>query len=120
MPINTLFVGIDVSLDKNQTCAMNFNSDVFFNQPFDNTPSDTEHLIQKLLDILKNHNELNKVAICMEATNVYHIHSSVTLANDVRLMSYGAKVYCENAKVVTAYKETFVDREKTDPGDAYL
>lgn len=120
MPTNTLFIGIDVSLKTNQTCAINFNSDVFFNQSFDNTPSGTEYLIRRILETLKTHNELNKVIVCMEATNVYHIHASVTLANDTRLMAYGVKVYCENAKRITAYKETFLDREKTDPEDAFL
>ena len=120
MPTNTLFIGIDVSLKSNQACAINFNSDVFFNKPFDNSPKGSEHLIRTILELLKNHNELNKVVICMEATNVYHIHVSTTLATDTRLMTYGTKVYCDNAKRVTAYKETFLDREKTDEEDAFL
>ena len=31
---STLYIGIDVSLDTNQVCAMNFDQFVFFNQSF--------------------------------------------------------------------------------------
>ena len=120
MPTSTLYVGIDVSLKTNQVCSINFNQDIFFNQSFENSPKGCERLILKLLDVLKAHEELSKVLICMESTNVYHIHSSVTLANDVRLIPYGIKVYVENAKSIENYKRTFIDKEKTDSEDAYL
>ena len=120
MPISTLYVGIDVSLKTNQVCPINFNQDVFFNEKFDNSPSGTEKMIMKILDVLKSHQELSKILICMEATNVYHIHVSSMLSSDPRLLSYGCKVYAENAKSIEKYKETFLDREKTDPEDAFL
>lgn len=120
MPVSTLYVGIDVSLKTNQVCPINFNQDVFFNEKFDNSPSGTERMIVKILDILNKNKDLNKVLFCMEATSVYHIHVSSILASDSRLLAYGCKVYAENAKSIQKYKETFLDREKTDPEDAYL
>ena len=120
MPVSTLYVGIDVSLKTNQVCPINFNQDVFFNEKFDNSPSGTEKMIVKILDVLSKNKDLTKVLFCMEATNVYHIHVSSLLASDPRLLSYGCKVYAENAKSIQKYKETFLDREKTDPEDAYL
>ena len=120
MPTSTLFVGIDVSLKTNQVCPINFNQDVFFNEKFDNSPSGTEKMILSILDILNTHQELTKVLFCMEATNVYHIHVSSLLATDSRLLAYGCMVYAENAKSIENYKETFLDREKTDPDDAFL
>ena len=120
MPITTLFVGIDVSLKTNQVCSINFNQDVFFNQSFDNSPSGTEKIIRKLLGVLNGHPELTKIHICMEATNVYHIHVSSVLSTDARLLAHGVKVFAVNAKLIEKYKETFVDRSKTDPEDAFL
>ena len=120
MPISTLFVGIDVSLKTNQVCSINFNQDVFFNKKFGNSPSGTENLICSVLDVLNSHSELTKVIFCMEATNVYHIHPASTLAMDPRLSTYDCKVYAENAKSIENYKKTFLDREKTDPEDAFL
>jgi len=120
MPTKTLYVGIDVSLKTNQVCSINFNQDVFFNESFENSPNGLEKLIVKLLDVLEKHSDLTKVLVCMETTNVYHIHSSSVLANEPRLSPFGCKVYIENAKSIENYKRTFVDREKTDPEDAYL
>ena len=120
MPVSTLYVGIDVSLKTNQVCPINFNQDVFFNEKFDNSPSGTEKMIIRILDVLSKNKDLNKVLFCMEATNVYHIHVSCLLASDPRLLAYGCKVYAENAKAIQKYKETFLDREKSDPEDAYL
>lgn len=120
MPVSTLYVGIDVSLKTNQACPINFNQDVFFNEKFDNSPSGTEKLIVRILEVLNKNKDLTKVLFCMEATSVYHIHVSSLLALDPRLLAYGCKVYAENAKAIAKYKETFLDREKTDPEDAYL
>ena len=120
MPTSTLYVGIDVSLKTNQVCPINFNQDVFFNEKFGNSPSGTEKMIVKILEILNKNKDLTKVLFCMEATNVYHIHVSSLLACDPRLLAYGCKVYAENAKSIEKYKGTFLDREKTDPEDAFL
>lgn len=120
MPTSTLFVGIDTSLKTNQACAINFILDTFFNKSFDNSPSGTEQLTLRILDIFNKHKELNKLVICMEATNVYHIHVSSILANEFRFQPYDCKVYVQNAKSIEKYKETFMDRSKTDPEDAFL
>ena len=74
MPLSTLFIGIDVSLDKNQVCAINFNKDRFFNKSYDNSPIGTKKLTSDILDLLNKHKELSKVSIAMESTNLYHIH----------------------------------------------
>ena len=120
MPTSTLFVGIDVSLKSNQVCPINFNQDVFFNKSFENSPEGCESLIKDILNVLDKHKELTKVLVCMESTNIYHIHISTVLINDSRLSPFGIKVYVENAKVIENYKRTFTDREKTDPEDAFL
>lgn len=120
MPTKTLYVGIDVSLKTNQVCAINFNQDVFFNESFENSPDGYEKLVLKIMSTLEDHKELTRVWMCMETTNVYHIHTSSLLASEPRLSSYGCKVYIENAKSIENYKRTFTDREKTDPEDAFL
>ena len=65
MPVSTLYVGIDVSLKTNQVCPINFNQDVFFNEKFDNSPSGTERMIMKILEILNKNKDLNKVIFCI-------------------------------------------------------
>lgn len=119
MPTKTLYVGIDVSLKTNQVCTINFNQDVFFNESFENSPDGYEKLVLKILSTLEDHKELTRVWMCMETTNVYHIHTSSLLSSEPRLSPYGCKVYIENAKSIENYKRTFTDREKTDPEDAF-
>lgn len=120
MPTSTLFVGIDVSLKTNQACAINFNQDIFFNCSFANTPDGTRLLIRRLLDEIIKHPELKKIEVCLESTSVYHVHVSNSLALSPELKEYNVKVYPQNAKTIAKYKESFIDREKTDPEDAFL
>ena len=49
---STLYIGIDVSLDTNQVCAMNFDQFVFFNQSFRNSLEDSNTLIRRITDLL--------------------------------------------------------------------
>ena len=70
---STLYVGIDVSLDTNQICAMNFDQKVFFNQSFRNSMDDSKELIRRLLDILHKEN-LSHILITMESTSLYFFH----------------------------------------------
>ena len=54
-PMNTLFVGIDVSTKNNQVCAVNFNQDVFFNLSFPNNPDGCDLLITSVLAFVDIH-----------------------------------------------------------------
>lgn len=120
MPTSTLFVGIDVSERSNQVCAINFNQDKFFNKSFPNSPAGCESIIQKLTDIMKSHDDLKKIAICLESTGVFHFHVANFLAKDDRLMKFSCKTYPMNAKSIAVYKESYIELEKHDPGDAFI
>lgn len=119
MPTSTLFVGIDVSEKSNQVCAINFNQDIFFNKSFANTPADSELLIQKLIETVKAHG-LEKIEVCLESTGVFHFHIANVLANDDRLKTYSCKTYPMNAKSIAKYKDSYIELEKHDPGDAFI
>ena len=120
MPLSTLFIGIDVSLDKNQVCAINFNKDRFFNKSYDNSPIGAKKLTSDILDLLNKHKELSKVSIAMESTNVYHIHVSSILSQDKRLRPYRLRVYVINATLIANYKKSLEEPGKDDPTDAYV
>ena len=49
---NSLFIGIDVSLQSNQICVLNFDQHKFFNLKFSNTPDGCEEAINKIKFIL--------------------------------------------------------------------
>lgn len=115
----TLFVGIDVSLKTNQVCAINFNQDKLFNISFCNTPTGSEKLVQKIVDLVNEHH-FTKIIFAMECTGVYYIHIASFLSTNVILNNLNSEVYTINAKSIDKYKESFIDMEKTDPSDAFI
>ena len=117
-PTSTLCVGVDVSLDSNQACAMNFDQHTFFNKSFDNNSIGTDALIQEVVKLMNAHNFIHLI-FTMEATSLYFFHLANTLSNDSRLKAFDTHVYCLNAKVAKAYKKSFLDQVKNDPLDAY-
>jgi transposase len=116
---STLFLGIDVSLDTNQACAMNYNQDKFFNLSFKNTIDGTQNLIDKIISTIHT-NHLSHVVICMESTSLYFFHVANSLSMNEELDHHHCKVYCVNPKMIANYKKSFIDRPKNDPSDAWL
>lgn len=116
---STLFLGIDVSLDTNQACAMNYNQDRFFNLSFKNTLEGSQLLIDKILSTLYT-NHLSHIVICMESTSLYFFHVANSLSTNEELGQHHCKVYCVNPKMIANYKKSYIDRPKNDPSDAWL
>ena len=48
---NSLFIGVDVSLQSNQICVLNFDQHKFFNLKFSNTPNGCEDAINRIENI---------------------------------------------------------------------
>lgn len=117
--MNTLFVGIDVSTKHNQSCAINFDQKVFFNLSFDNTPDGSNQLIQCLLAIFDKE-KFDKIIVVAESTSVYDYHVCNYLLNQISLLNIDITVYSINAKMIKNYRKSFVETEKTDPGDALI
>lgn len=45
---NSLFIGVDVYLQSNQICVLNFDQHKFFNLKFPNTPDGCEDAINRI------------------------------------------------------------------------
>lgn len=116
---STLCVGIDVSLDTNQVCAMNFDQNVLFNLAFKNSLEDSNSMIKHITDILHKEN-LSHVVIAMESTSLYFFHVTNRFSMDKELKQFHCSVYCVNPKIVANYKKSFNEMSKTDPLDALL
>ena len=115
----TLFVGIDVSLKSNQVCALNFNQDKLFNLSFDNTPTGSDKLVNNIVNLI-NERHFNKIIFAMECTGVYYIHIASFLSSNPILNNLNSSVYTVNAKSIDKYKDSYIEIEKTDPGDAFI
>lgn len=115
---STLCVGIDVSLDANQVCAMNFDQHKFFNKSFENSFEGTQQLIKEIAQIITLHG-FDAVTFALEATSLYFFHIANSLSNAEELKLFHVEVYCLNAKVAKKYKDSFLGMPKNDPLDAY-
>jgi transposase len=115
---STLYVGIDISLDTNQVCVMNFDQHKFFNRSFENSSTGSDALIHDLSSIMNSH-DFSHIIITMEATSVYFFHIANKLSNAEELKLFTTQVFCLNAKIAANYKKSFLGMPKNDPLDAY-
>lgn len=116
---STLFVGIDVASRSNYVYAMDFWGNKLLSFSTTNNQPGAEALSSNLVQCLKD-NSLSYVVIAMESTSFYSFHVANHLSCDEGLMWFKPKVYCLNPKIIKAYKDTFVDMDKTDPLDALV
>jgi len=116
---NSLFIGVDVALQSNQFCALNFDQHKFFNLKFSNTPEGCELAINKIKEI---HDKFffDKIIFVCEATGIYSFHLACYLSSHEYLNNFNTEVFQINAHDFKAYKKSFTDLEKTDPSDAYV
>ena len=116
---NSLFIGIDVSLQSNQICVLNFDQHKFFNLKFSNTPDGCEEAINKIKFIYDKF-YFDKIVIVCEATGMYSFHLACYFSSHEYLNNFNTEVYQINAHDFAKYKDSFSDVEKTDPSDAYI
>lgn len=116
---NSLFIGVDVSLQTNQICVLNFDQHKFFNLKFSNTPDGCEQAIDKIKSI---HDKFffDKIIVVCESTGMYSFHLACYFTSHEYLNNFNTEVFCINAQEFNKYRKSFCDIEKTDPTDAYI
>jgi transposase len=117
--LSTLFIGIDVSLEKNHVTAIDFNENIYLKKNFDNNIPGSDSLVQLIIGCLKDF-EFHHIIVGIEATSIYSTHIASYLASNTILKAFDTKVYVLNPKTTSKYRETFVDLQKTDPADSFL
>lgn len=111
---STLFVGIDVRSKSNYAYAMDFFGNKHLSFGFSINQPGADTLVNSIFECL-NTNKCNHVIFAMEATSFYCFHLCCVLASSNVLVSFAPVVYCLNPKVISAYRESFVSLDKTDP-----
>lgn len=110
-PMNTLFVGIDVSTKNNQVCAVNFNQDVFFNLSFPNNPDGCDLLITSVLAFVDKE-KFDSIIIVTESTSIYDYHICAYLSSQLSIVGTSVIIYSVNAKSIANYKKSYIEMEK--------
>lgn len=117
--MNTLYVGIDVSTQNNQVCAINFDQNIFFNISFSNTPEGCDMLITTVTAFVDKE-KFENIIIVAESTSIYDYHICAYLTERLSIVNIPVVIYSVNAKSIANYKKSYIEMEKNDPGDAYL
>lgn len=117
--LETLFVGIDVSSTTNVLCALDFNGNKLLNLTALNNQPGAESILDSIIGCLDS-NSLKYVVIALESTSFYSTHIANFLASNEVLLAYKPLVYCLNPKVISNYRKSFIDMDKTDPLDAFI
>lgn len=117
--MNSLHVGIDVSLADLKVCFMdNSEEQIGKIQVFDNSLPHAKRLEKMILEQAKAV-KAKEIRIGTEATSVYDVHIIDFLASSKSMAKAKAKVYRFNPKIIKKFKDTYVDMDKTDPKDAF-
>ena len=86
-PLTTLYVGIDVSKNSNQVCALNFDSKKFINSSFKNNQEGALELESKLVE-LSIKNDFKNIIIVLESTGVFSYHIANYLSSSHDLLKF--------------------------------
>lgn len=114
---STLFIGIDVSQAEHVICAMTADGQV---QARERVPNDQRGIDQLIRWVETQAADVDRLAVGLESTSVYHWPLFEALAQTPVLQRWKPQWYVLNPSIVQGFRKTYVDRAKTDPGDAFL
>jgi len=119
---NTLFVGIDIALNKFDVEYLDIDSNSFStkkNKIFANNPTGLSCFIDETVFIAKKHN-FNNIKIGFEATNNYGFHLPFHLSENDKLKNFKLDIYQINPKIIKNARKSYSEIPKTDTYDAYV
>lgn len=116
--LDTLYVGIDVSKDSNQTCILNFSGDKLCNFSSPNNLDGANAIEDKIIELLVKQ-ACSFVKIVLESTGIYSIHVANYLSSSENLIKYETEVYVVNPVTTSNYGRVLSINDKNDPKDAY-
>ena len=115
--VSTLFVGIDVSQAEHVVCTMTQDGTVQARLRVPNHQTGIDQLIDWLAIQAEAFTHL---AVGLESTSVYHWPLFEALAQATALQRWHPQWFLLNPSIVQGFRKTYVERAKTDPGDAFL
>ncbi len=118
----TLFVGIDIALQKFDAEYIDINSGKYSkkkNKVFKNTPGGLARFID-IVAFIAESNNFTKIKIGYEATNNYGFHLPFYLTEAKKLKAFQLDIYQINPKIIKNARKSFSEMPKTDSCDAYV
>jgi len=117
--LSKLYVGIDVSLRKNNVHCMAAGGDTLKKFKVPNTFDGALALVDNIVELSAQHS-LQEVILGMEATSNYGYHLAAFFKNSEKLAPLSPKIHILNAKAVHNFKKSYSDLPKNDDLDAWV
>lgn len=114
-----LYVGIDVSLRKNNVHCMAASGDTLKKFKVPNNFDGALALVDNIVELSARHS-LQEVILGLEATSNYGYHLATLFKNSEKLAPLLPKIHILNAKVVYNFKRSYSDLPKNDDVDAWV
>lgn len=116
--LETLYVGIDVSKNSNQTCILTFDGNKLCNFSSANNTDGAKEIEDKILSLLSKH-ECKYVKVVLESTGIYSLHIANYLSSSESLIKFETEVFVVNPVTTANYSKVLSIPDKNDPKDAY-
>ncbi len=117
---NRLLVGVDVHRQTNTVCLMDQAGRLLGpRRTIDNNRPGAELLVQQLAQKMAQ-GDFDAIQIAAEATGWYWWHFFQTLERDPALQPWPLQLYPLNPRLTANFAKTYVDRDHTDVGDAFV
>lgn len=113
-----LFIGLDVSSQKLDTCFLTDSKEILFEDSLSNDLIGASEIKQKILNYQETC-DFSRIVIGMESTSVYSFHPSMFFYLDEDLKQLPVEVTVENPYRIKQYSRMF-DQDKTDKIDARI
>jgi len=117
--LSKLYVGIDVSLRKNNVHCMAAAGDTLKKFKVPNTFDGALAMVDNIVEISARHS-LQEVILGLEATSNYGYHLASLIRNSEKLAPLSPKIHVLNAMVVRNFKKSYIDLPKNDDVDAWV
>jgi transposase len=120
--LNTLFVGIDISLRTFNVEYIDIESNTYSskkNKCFYNNPKELDSFIDELVLIISKHG-FNRIKIGYEATGNYAFHIPFYLTESPKLKNIKLDIYQINPKIIKNARKSYSEIPKNDIYDAYV
>ena len=117
--MSKLYVGIDVSLRKNNVHCMAASGDTLKKFKVPNTFDGALALVDNVVELSTRHS-LQEVILGLEATSNYGYHLAALFKNSERLAPLLPKIHVLNAKAVHNFKRSYSDLPKNDDVYAWV
>jgi transposase len=117
---NPLLVGVDVHRQTNAVCLMDQAGHVLSPRlTIDNNRPGAELFVRQIAHQVEA-GDFDAIQIAAEATGWYWWHFFQTLERDPALQQWPLQLYPLNPRLTANFAKTYVDRDHTDVGDAFV